>query len=281
MIRFISRAALAWLALTVLQAVVGALLLPRTHATGAVGWLLMLVSTALTALVMTALAGRMTAGGRSRVMTLFAVGGGIQVNDLVEAVFFSLDIPRAILPLLFVESLVVTLAFAFVLDRLAGPAATGERAWPAGRGAGSWIGRVVSCDLLYVVTYVVAGMIVFPFVSHFYAGRPIPGFELLLPLQGARALVFVGLLLLMAARLAVPRATLALLAGVTLSLLGGVAPLLVPNPYLPDSVRLPHLVEVGTSNLLFGWLAARILTARRKEKAVAVPAAPSSAHVAS
>ena len=36
--------------------------------------------------------------------------------------------------------------------------------------------------------------------------------------------------------------------------LGGVAPLLVPNPFLPDAVRWAHMIEIGASNAIFGWL---------------------------
>ena len=42
-------------------------------------------------------------------------------------------------------------------------------------------------------------------------------------------------------------------------LLGGVAPLLMPNPYLPDAVRWAHFVETSVSNLVFGALAGWIL----------------------
>ena len=47
-----------------------------------------------------------------------------------------------------------------------------------------------------------------------------------------------------------------LIGGLLLSVLGGVAPLLLPNAYLPDVVRLAHLAEVAVSNFVFGLLAA-------------------------
>jgi len=273
MMRFIRNAALAWLAFSVVQAVAGALLLRGTPPAGPGTLPLALVSNALIALVVAALAARWTARGWGRVLGLVAVAWGITANNLVEAVAFSLDIPRATLPMLFVASFLSTLALALALDRLMG-AAAGAVAWPAGRSMGSWIGRVVASDLLYVVFYIGAGMIVFPFVKDFYAGKPIPGFGVLVPLQLVRGLVFVGLFLVMAARLALPRAGLALLAGLTLAVLGGVAPLLVPNPFMPGPVRMAHMAETGLSNFLFGWLATLILTAPRKDRAPA--AAPSS-----
>jgi hypothetical protein len=35
--------------------------------------------------------------------------------------------------------------------------------------------------------------------------------------------------------------------------------LLLPNPLMPDEVRMVHLVETATSNFLFGWLVVLIL----------------------
>jgi hypothetical protein len=32
------------------------------------------------------------------------------------------------------------------------------------------------------------------------------------------------------------------------------AQLLLPNPYMPEAVRMAHLVETASSNFLFGWL---------------------------
>ncbi len=265
MIRFVRNAALAWLAFSVVQAVAGALLLRGLPASGPGALPLGLASNALVALILTTLAGRLRARGWGRVLALFAVAWGIDANDLAEAVAFSLDIPRATLPMLFVTSFVAKLALALTLDRVTGTA-DGAGAWPAGRAAGSWIGRVVAADLLYVLFYLAAGMIVFPFVKEFYAGKAIPGFAVLVPMQIARGLVFVGLLILMAARLALPRAALALLSGLTLAVLGGVAPLLVPNPFMPGPIRMAHLAETGISNFLFGWLATLILTAPPKER---------------
>ncbi len=276
MIRIIWRAVPAWLALSVVLAVGGALVVPRVPV-GEPGSLpLTLVSNALVTLVAAVLAARAISRGWSRVLTLLALVWGIDAVNLVEGAFFSIAIPR-VLTGLFAVSFLAVLALALVLDRVSGPAAPGPAAWPAGRGAGSWVGRIVLADLLYVVFYLTAGMIVFPFVRHFYEGKPIPGFEVLVPLQVARGLAFVGLLLLMASRLALPRAVLAPLAGLTLSVLGGIAPLLVPNPFMPGSVRLPHMIEVGLSNFLFGWLATLILTAPRKDKAAGgVPSAVSA-----
>ena len=56
--------------------------------------------------------------------------------------------------------------------------------------------------------------------------------------------------------LGLPRLSGALTVGALFALLSGVAPLLMPNPYFPDSVRWAHFCEVTSSNFLFGVIVA-------------------------
>jgi hypothetical protein len=85
--------------------------------------------------------------------------------------------------------------------------------------------------------------------------------------QLVRGLVFASILWALVRHLRASRRAAALAAGLTLSLLGGVAPLLLPTDIFPDSVRLAHLFEVGISNFIFGtlagWLLARSLRGSR------------------
>jgi len=73
-----------------------------------------------------------------------------------------------------------------------------------------------------------------------------------------RGPVFILLCLLMVRMLDMPRLSGALTVGLLFTLLSGVAPLLMPNPYFPDSVRWMHFMEVTSSNFVFGaivgWL---------------------------
>jgi len=39
--------------------------------------------------------------------------------------------------------------------------------------------------------------------------------------------------------------------------------LLLPNPYMPEQVRMTHLIETASSNFLLGWIAAWLLTKPR------------------
>jgi hypothetical protein len=51
----------------------------------------------------------------------------------------------------------------------------------------------------------------------------------------------------------------ALAIGVTFALLGNVQ-LLLPNPYMPEPVRMAHLLETASSNFLFGLLVGWLMT---------------------
>ncbi|MCI0351210.1 MAG: hypothetical protein L0Z53_17440 [Acidobacteriales bacterium] len=50
--------------------------------------------------------------------------------------------------------------------------------------------------------------------------------------------------------------------------------LLLANPYMPESVRMTHLVEVASSNFLFGWAVVWLLR-KRDAAGVAATAAQS------
>jgi hypothetical protein len=106
--------------------------------------------------------------------------------------------------------------------------------------------------------------LVWPFVKEFYSARPLPAMGEVVAMQIARGLVFTGIVALMIRRQAGSRMTTALLAGVALAVLGGVAPLMVPNPFMPAEIRFSHMVETGTSMLLWGFVAALILAGGKR-----------------
>lgn len=261
MTRLLLRTALATAALLVIQMLLGGLVARGLPPPPAGGTAFVLLSDALTAAMLVLLASRMERG-RSRVMALAAVGATIPANNLLEAVFFSLDIPRHDLPAIVAMAVLVPILVAPVVDALAGKGPDRPPAWPEGRPLRTWLGLLLACDAVYVAAYFSAGALVWPFVQAFYSSRSLPETPALLSMQLVRGLVFAGVLLLLAARLRARRTTAAVLAGLTMAILGGVAPLLVPNPYMPAAIRWPHLVETGVSNLLFGIIGILILTVR-------------------
>jgi len=124
----------------------------------------------------------------------------------------------------------------------------GERAW-----------KFVVSDFAYVFLYLAAGFIIFPYVKDFYATQHVPAIGTIVALQLlVRGPVFIVLCLGLVRMLALPRLAGALAVGAVFTILSGVAPLLMPNPYFPDAVRWVHFCEVTSSNLVFGaivgWL---------------------------
>jgi hypothetical protein len=122
-------------------------------------------------------------------------------------------------------------------------------------GAWGWIWRTLVCAICYVVLYLAAGIAVFPFVRAYYesSGR-LPDPAILPPLQLARGVLYVLVLLPLVRSLVAGRGRTALAAAVFVPVFAGVAALLLPNPILPDHIRPYHLVEIGISNFIYGGL---------------------------
>lgn len=139
------------------------------------------------------------------------------------------------------------------------PKPRGERVW-----------KFAVSDVAYLFLYLTAGTIIFPYVKDFYATQQLPSMATICELQlSVRGPVFVLLCLFLTRMLRLPRLSGALAVGAVFTLLSGVAPLLIPNPYFPDVVRWAHFCEVTSSNFLFGalvaWLWAPRPTAQPQE----------------
>ena len=76
----------------------------------------------------------------------------------------------------------------------------------------------------------------------------------LIPFQFVRGFLWLGFIWLLLQMLSGSRWSVALLVGITLAVLMN-AQLLITNPYMPETVRLAHLLETAPSNFLFGVVA--------------------------
>ena len=205
------------------------------------------------------------ANGWRLVWILAALYGGIgPLNIALEAMFFhimpmptTLQFPARGLTLACAASLVVV-AVAGRL-RLTPDARTRNEAGSLARG---WPWRLAAVALCYVVLYFMAGILVFPYVAHFYAGRPMPSPRLVVLMQLGRGLVYALVMLPFSRSMVGRRWRAGLVLGLCLSVFGGIAPLLLPNEYLPAEILPFHMIEVGISNFLFGVAAALLLVGR-------------------
>ena len=213
--------------------------------------------------ITTRLAGR----GIRRALVVFALLFVPQVNNFVELLIFPLDLQGRLIPWLLLKVALQSAVVAAALDAWAAPGPAEPSCWPTRRGVAGWLGRVLACDLAYVVVYVTAGMIVWPFVKPFYEQRVMPAMGTILSMQVLRGLMFVGLLAWLAHELRVGPRVAMLLGGLALSVFAA-SELLVPNPFMPDFVRWAHLGEVGTSNFLFGAFVTWMLTTKGAGRAI-------------
>ncbi|PYQ53161.1 MAG: hypothetical protein DMF78_09635 [Acidobacteria bacterium] len=243
-------------ALTVLQVVVGGLLMPATPAPpGVVPW--WLLSNLLVAAVAARLARRSAAPRPLRMAMLFLVLFGIPANYLAETFIFDIGASRSMVLRWYLQDLIVGAVVAALLGwRRAAQAAAAR---PAGRAAGAWLARIGAGVVAYIVAYVTAGLAIYPWIADHYIGRRIPTFPVMVLMQVFRGLGFLAVAWAIVRLTQGTRWQVALRVGLTLSIVGGIAPLIVPNAFLPTVVRYAHIVEVGVSNFLFGLFAGWLL----------------------
>lgn len=229
---------------------------------GSLGWVVL--SNLVTAAALAWVAKRSRLSGPRLAGSLALLLFGIStLNNMIEALFFHVfgarDFARYVL-----QGALTAVPFSFVLvalmGRMLGTASAMAPEASTG-GGGSWAWRLVVADLLYLACYVGAGNVIYPWVREFYESRSLPAQVLIAAMQLlCRGPIFIALTLLVTRVIDGDRREKAVVAGTTLALLGGVAPLLIPNPYLPDVVRWAHFFEVGISNFIYGAAIAWLLT---------------------
>jgi hypothetical protein len=189
----------------------------------------------------------------------FVVGSA---NSLIEAVFFGVlslrDAMGAAVPVAIAFAILspVAVLLAGRWRRDGSPAVTG------GFVPLTLLGVVLAYELLYWT----AGALVYPYIAHFYATRTIPPIYAVAAMQVARSLIFVGAVYpLLKGGLGGAPLVLALV----YAIIGGVAPLLPDNPYMPADIRFYHGVETSLSNFLFGLIVGFLFTHRPRTTAQA------------
>ncbi len=200
------------------------------------------------------------------------------VNTLmpqIETAYFITRLPPSMLPRLFIAGIIMAVVFAPLAVLILGKARAHTNETSRDKRLkmplGSWATKLSLIVVAYIVIYFTFGYFIAwksEAVRAYYNGTDPGNFfthmanllrtePLLLLLQAVRALLW--------AAIAVPVIKMlqgewwesgfavALLFAVMTSLL------LLPNPLMPDEVRMAHLLETATSNFLFGWLVVLIL----------------------
>ena len=126
----------------------------------------------------------------------------------------------------------------------------------------NWIWRIVVGIFLYLFLYLTAGFILqatYPELLDFYKDK-IPPFDLMIGTQFLRGLIFVVVAILILRTLKELKSKKAIFIGLVFAILGGIAPLIIPNDLMPHNIRMGHLFEVGSSNFIYGFILAYLLS---------------------
>ena len=190
------------------------------------------------------------------------------LSQIETVVFLQLLVARVspdLVPRVLLQGMIVAFLFTpvavLVLGKMRGPA---EGAKPNPRLAmpwGEWAWKLLAVAVAYVLIYLSFGFFVaMPLggmaFQQYYAGLQMPWW--MIPFQMGRAMIWVALALPVIRMMKGSAWEAGLAVALLFSLLMGDL-LLLPNPIMPDQVRIAHLVELITSNFLFGWVVVWLL----------------------
>ena len=220
--------------------------------------------------------------GWKLVLTIFFVFYGVMtVMPQIETAFFLTRLPPGMLPRLFLSGAIIAALFSslavLILGKRRSNPTESNRHSRLDMPVGEWVGKLSLIVIAYLVIYFTFGYFIAwksAAVRAYYGGSDPGSFlaqmrtvvrdtPLLLPLQVVRAILWTAI--------AVP--VISMMkgqwweAGLAVALLFAVvmnSQLLLPNPLMPQEVRMVHLLETATSNFLFGWLIVLILRGWRQ-----------------
>lgn len=182
----------------------------------------------------------------------FVVG---YLNLIIEAIIFNLTDIETVLkfvPKGFIMAIIISPIIVFISGKW--NRKTGKTKIPS-RPLSGWIWRAAAGSILYLIFYITAGLIlinVYPQLAKFYITKQPPPPALIFGTQLIRGLFFVGIAALISSTVNLSFPKKAVLIGMIFSIIGGIAPLMLPNPEMPAFIRLAHGFEVGISNFLYG-----------------------------
>jgi len=218
-------------------------------------------------------------GGRLMLAIALVYYGVTTFMAQIESAVFITRLPPGMLPRLFLMGGMIAIPFGVVAVLVMGK----RSADASDRGAntrlimppGAWVRKVGLLAATYVVLYFTFGYFIAwrtPAVLAYYSGidegsvlahmravvRDMPW---LIPFQVLRALLWIALALPVIRMMKGGRGETALAVAALFGIVMNTQ-LLLPNPYMPEAVRMAHLVETASSNWLFGMLTGWLLTAR-------------------
>ena len=192
------------------------------------------------------------------VMTLMS-----QIETVVFLSFLQEIVSREEIPQLFIEGLIISGIYSpaavFLFEKIRKDREK-ETLKKISFSPVGLVWKLILTGVIYMFIYILFGAFVFKPLAgeafaRFYGNSQLPVW--IIPFQIIRGMIWgflAVLVLLMIVQWKRARLVTALLFSIIMGTL-----LLVPNPYMPEVIRLSHFVEVTSSNFLFGWLAVTIL----------------------
>ena len=195
----------------------------------------------------------------------------------IESAVFITRLPAGMLPRLFLMGALFAAPFSalavLILGRRKGTDSDAGENSRLVMPRSEWAWRLAVIAVFYVILYFTFGYFIAwknPAVREYYGGTDPGGFltqmgtvvrdtPWLIPFQILRAMCWTSLTLPVVRSMKGPWHETALSIGFLFAVLMSVL-LLLPNPYMPESVRMSHLVETASSDFIFGVFVGWLLT---------------------
>ena len=218
-------------------------------------------------------------GWRLAAAICFVFYGVTTFMSQIESVVFLTRLPPGLIPRLFLMRALIAVPFSIlavlILGKRKAEIADSQQHSSLAVPASEWAWKLALIAVLYVILYFTFGYYIAwrnPAVLEYYRGIDEGSFlthmgsvvrdqPWLIPFQIVRAMLWVALALpvirMLKGQWPETALSIALLFSVVMN-----AQLLLPNPYMPEPVRMAHLVETASSNFIFGAFIGWLLTPR-------------------
>jgi hypothetical protein len=227
------------------------------------------------------------AGWRLTATVLFVFYGVMTFMSQIESAVFVTRLPSGMLPRLFLMGALIAAPFSvlavLILGRRKADTVNTELNARLVMPLCEWAWKLAVIALAYLMLYFTFGYFIAwrnPAVREYYGGIDEGNFFAhmgtvlghtfwLIPFQMLRAMLWAVLALPIIRMLKGQWQETALAIGLLFAVLMN-AQLLLPNPYMPEAVRITHLMETASSNFIFGVLVGWLLTQRHESAKVAI-----------